>query len=76
MKDFNRIAVSILSTISQIDEFLLSIAKLPKLSETILRIAKEQGRVTVSDVLAYEKLHRNTVKKHLNMLLENRYLER
>jgi len=56
-------------------EKLASLGQLSKLSATILKIAKDQGRVTVSDVLKEEDVHRNTVKKHLKDLIRDQFLE-
>ena len=56
-------------------EKLQSIEQLPKLSAVILKIAQERGRVSISDVLKKEKVHRNTVKMHLRNLVRDRYLE-
>lgn len=47
----------------------LMLAKLPELSQSILDIAKEHGRVSISDIVAITNANRNTVKLHLKKLV-------
>jgi Fic family protein len=47
----------------------LMLAKLPELSQSILDIAKEHGRVSISDIVAVTDANRNTVKVHLKKLV-------
>jgi Fic family protein len=47
----------------------LMLAKLPELSQSILDIAKEHGRVSISDIVAITNANRNTVKVHLKKLV-------
>jgi Fic family protein len=47
----------------------LMLVKLPELSQSILDIAKEHGRVSISDIVAITNANRNTVKVHLKKLV-------
>lgn len=53
----------------------LLMSQLPELSLSILEFVKSRGRVTVKDIVALTDANRNTVKKHLENLVENNYLE-
>ena len=48
---------------------------LPELSLQILELAKEHGRLTISDVVTLTEANRNTVKKHLAALVDANHLE-
>ncbi len=48
--------------------------KLPELSEQILEIAREHGRVTVSDTVEVIKANRNTMKLRFKELVADGYL--
>lgn len=50
-------------------------ATLPKLSIQILELIKSRGRITISEVVTLTRANRNTVKKHLENLVENSYLQ-
>tara|TARA_B100000586_G_C19990005_1_gene375858 strand:- start:140 stop:685 length:546 start_codon:yes stop_codon:yes gene_type:complete len=52
-----------------------ALSSLPPLSITILNMAKQQSRITISDILAVESVHRNTIKSHIKALVNNRYLD-
>ena len=47
-----------------------SLMKTPKLSQDILALARERGRVTVRDICTVTGANRNTVKVHLRDLVE------
>jgi Fic family protein len=49
--------------------------KLPELSEQILKIARDHGRVTVSDAVEVTKANRNTLKLRFKELVAEGYLE-
>lgn len=53
----------------------LLMGQLPELSINILELAKSRGRVTVKDIVALTNANRNTIKKHLESLVESNYLE-
>lgn len=54
----------------------LLMAQLPGLSLQILEIAKSRGRITIRDLAAITHANRNTIKKHLESLVENRHLQK
>jgi Fic family protein len=47
----------------------LVLATLPELSLAIIEIAKEHGRVTISEIVTAKNANRNTVKAHLKKLV-------
>lgn len=54
----------------------LLLAQLPELSLKILEIAKSRGRITVKEAVAITNANRNTIKKHLESLVENKHLQK
>ncbi|MEH6550548.1 MAG: Fic family protein [Pseudomonadales bacterium] len=54
----------------------LILGDLPELSVQILEIAREHGRVTVSEVEKTTGVSRNTIKDHIKTLTKNRQLAR
>lgn len=52
----------------------LLLTQLPELSIKILELVKSKGRITNSDVVALTNANRNTVKKHLETLVETKQL--
>lgn len=54
----------------------LLMTQLPPLSLQILEIAKSRGRITIKDIVAITNSNRNTIKKHLEALVENRHLQK
>lgn len=52
----------------------LLLGKLPELSLKILELTKSRGRITISDAVAITGANRNTIKKHLETLAENKQL--
>jgi len=54
----------------------LLVGRLPALSVQILQIARERGRVTVSDVARVTGTSRNTVKDHMKALHAQGHLAR
>ena len=53
----------------------LVMAQLPALSLQILELARDHGRVTLSELVALTGGNRSTVKKHLQNLVEGNFLE-
>ena len=47
---------------------------IPRLSQEILVITREHGRITVRDIQRLTKASRNTIKAHLKKLVQNRQL--
>ncbi len=44
-------------------------ASIPPLSQEILTLAKQHGRLTISEIVQLTGANRNTVKKHLQILV-------
>ncbi|MFA6900598.1 MAG: Fic family protein [Desulfurivibrionaceae bacterium] len=49
--------------------------RLPSTSEQLLVLAKERGRLTITEAVTLLGINRNTVKLHLRQLVHQRYLE-
>ena len=49
---------------------------LPKLAEDILQLVQKQQKITTSDILQETQAPRSTVKKYINMLVDQKYLMR
>jgi Fic family protein len=47
---------------------------MPDLALRIVDQARDHGRVTISDAVTLTSASRNTLKEHLRMLVERRYL--
>lgn len=58
----------------KIERERIVMATLPELSVQILELAKEHGRVTVSQIVTFTGANRNTVKKHLQTLVSANHL--
>lgn len=52
----------------------LLLGQLPELSFKILELVKSRGRISISDVVVLTKANRNTIKKHLETLVDNKHL--
>ena len=52
----------------------LLLGQLPELSLKILELTKSRGRLTISDVVVLTNANRNTIKKHLENLVETNQL--
>lgn len=61
---------------TKVEREKILIGKLPEVSLKILEIAKQHGRVTVSEAVNVTKISRNTIKDHLKVLVEQNYLTR
>jgi predicted HTH transcriptional regulator len=53
----------------KIEREQIVIGRLPELSARILELAKEHGRLTISQIVNLTSANRNTVKKHLRALV-------
>jgi Fic family protein len=60
---------------SKLEKEKLLMAQLPQLSLQILELIKSRGRITISEIVTLTEANRNTVKKHLEALVENNYLQ-
>ncbi len=52
------------------------IGRFPETSLKVLEIAREHGRVTVSDAVRTTGINRNTIKDHIKSLTANNHLKR
>lgn len=53
----------------------LLMGQLPALSLQMLDLAKSRGRITVKEIVTLTNANRNTIKKHLESLVTNNYLQ-
>jgi Fic family protein len=53
----------------------LLMGQLPELSLRILELAKSRGRITIREIVAITHANRNTVKKHLETLVDQNHLQ-
>ncbi len=60
---------------AKLDQESLLIGPLPELSVQILELARSRGRITMKEIVVATKANRNTVKKHLESLVEKNYLQ-
>lgn len=60
----------------KIERERLLLGDLPELSQQILEMAREHGRLTVADAVKLTGANRNTIKNHLKTLTEKGFLER
>ncbi len=54
----------------------LLMVQLPELSLQILELIKSRGRITNSEIVAITNANRNTVKKHLETLVADQYIQK
>lgn len=59
---------------AKIEREHLLVGNLPELSVQILELAKAHGRITVGQIVSMSGANRNTVKKHLQMLVAANHL--
>ena len=52
----------------------LLLGQLPELSLKILELVKSRGRIAISDVVVLTEANRNTIKKHLEALVDDKHL--
>jgi Fic family protein len=60
---------------SKLEKEKILMNQLPELSLQIIELIKSRGRVTVKDTVSITKANRNTIKKHLEMLVKKNYLQ-
>ncbi len=54
----------------------LLLGQLPELSLKILELVKSRGRITISNIIVLTEANRNTIKKHLEALVDDKYLQK
>ena len=53
----------------------LLLTQLPDMSQTILNLIRENGRVTVGELIVFTQFNRNTLRKHLESLVKANQIE-
>lgn len=61
---------------AKVEQENLLLMQLPDLSLKILQLLQSRGRATISDILTVTKANRNTVKKHLETLVEKNRIKK
>ncbi len=51
-------------------------ASLPRLASDILQLVQDKEKITIADVIQATNAPRSTIKKYLNMLVDQKYLTR
>jgi Fic family protein len=59
---------------AKLEQEQLLLTQLPELALKIVELAKSRGRITIGEVVILTKANRNTVKKHLELLVNKRLL--
>jgi Fic family protein len=54
----------------------LLLGQLPELSLKILELVKSRGRITIGDIVVLTDANRNTIKKHLEALVNDKHLQK
>lgn len=54
----------------------LLLSKLPDLAQQILELIKSRGRITIGEIVTITGANRNTIKKHLEMLVTDNYIQK
>ena len=52
------------------------LGQLPVLSLKILELTKSRGRITIGEIVILTKANRNTIKKHLESLVDGKHLQK
>lgn len=60
----------------KIEREQLLLTKMPELALEILELTKSRGRITISEVVTLTGANRNTIKKHLELLVANNQLQK
>jgi Fic family protein len=61
---------------AKVEKENLLLMQLPELSLQILQLVQSRGKATISDIVTITNANRNTVKKHLEMLVETKRLQK
>ena len=54
----------------------LLLTQLPDMSQTIVDLIRENGRMTISELVTFTQYNRNTLRKHLESLVKNNQIQR
>jgi Fic family protein len=60
----------------KIEREKLLLAKLPDLSQQILELVKSRGKITIGETVTITGANRNTIKKHLEMLVTDNHIQK
>jgi len=60
----------------KIEREKLLLTKLPDLAQQILELIKSRGRITIGEIVTITGANRNTIKKHLEMLVTDNYIQK
>ncbi|WPV70556.1 Fic family protein [Chitinophaga sp. LS1] len=61
---------------AKVEKENLLLMQLPELSLQILQLVQSRGKATISDIVTITNANRNTTKKHLEMLVETKRLQK
>lgn len=61
---------------AKVEQENLLLMQLPELSLQILQLAKSRGKTTISDIVTITNANRNTIKKHLETLVNTNRLQK
>lgn len=61
---------------AKVEQENLLLMQLPDLSLKILQLVQSRGKATISDIVTVTQANRNTVKKHLETLVEKNHLKK
>ena len=60
----------------KIEKEKLLLTRLPDLAQQILELTKSRGRITISEIVILTNANRNTIKKHLELLVHNKLIQK
>ncbi|MEP7110771.1 MAG: hypothetical protein ABI760_22445 [Ferruginibacter sp.] len=60
----------------KIEREKLLLTKIPELAQQILILIKSRGRITIGEIVTITDANRNTIKKHLEMLVEDNHIQK
>lgn len=61
---------------AKVEQESLLLMKLPELSHQILQLVKSRGKATISEIVTVTNANRNTIKKHLEVLVDTKRLHK
>jgi predicted HTH transcriptional regulator len=61
---------------TKVEQETLLFMQLPNLSLQILQLIQSRGKATISDIATITNANRNTIKKHLETLVETNHIKK
>jgi len=58
----------------KLEQEKILLGQLPGLSLKIVELAKSRGRITITEIVVLTEANRNTMKKHLEALVNDKHL--